>query len=516
MKDIVITNDCISCGMCSLESEIFIELDNGKAEVNKNIDLNEKRLKEAEQIASECPAKAIKFAEKKGVVKAKGQEGIKELVELMKKELVDTKITAPKPEDYKFNKSEYPVPIAYGLGEYNYVYRNERKAEQAGLKEFDRVMYSQRKAIIQKILVDYKYNKLKKYYEYSNKSGNYYYDVNKKIEEVLIKVYKEAQRITGDKNILPKSFTNFKVIPDFGCDDVMVYHLKHIEKTTTVNDIMNELESLSWYEIYINTGDMEDYNGRDIYCYKDIYKVCKLFGGHILDEVAFVLNSYDGAESMVKDSLSQFTKKINEEVKARLDLLVNCTNKISRKKNNNDKLNSTSTKKVSIPNNSNLNTKSTKKTSSQNTKKYDSRGFDKKGIHRNGTRYDDNGYDKNGFDINGYRKNGSKYDVLGYDREGYNREGYNKNGYNMFGYKKSKVVSRYDENGFDMKGIHRLTLTKYNEYGFNKSGIHKNGKLYDENGFNIKGIHRNGTLYNDEGYDKDGFNKSGIHRNGKM
>ena len=46
--------------------------------------------------------------------------------------------------------------------------------------------------------------------------------------------------------------------------------------------------------------------------------------------------------------------------------------------------------------------------------------------------------------------------------------------------------------------------------------LNKNGKLYDENGFNIKGIHRNGTLYNDEGYDKDGFNKSGIHRNGKM
>lgn len=63
---------------------------------------------------------------------------------------------------------------------------------------------------------------------------------------------------------------------------------------------------------------------------------------------------------------------------------------------------------------------------------------------------------------------------------------------------------KYDEDGFDK-------VTGLNARGFNKQGIHhKTGTKYDENGFDINGIHENGTKYNQFGCNVEGLDSLGM------
>lgn len=326
MKKIIVTDECAACGMCALESNIFLEKADGKAEVNKNIELSEENIKKAESIAKECMSGAIKIVEDK-IVNSEGKQGLEELYTYLETELNNLAVM-PEESEYRFNKSEYSVPAFYGSGEYRYDYRNDDKAMAAGLKEFDRVMYSQRKALIQQVLVSYRHNKLMKYAIYENKEGNFYYDIKKRAEEVLTKVKNEAITLSNNKNILDKNFNKFEVKPDFGEDDLYVYQLKHLEEMYFVNDVMNELESLYWYETFIDTDDMEDSRGRYMYCYKNIYEVCKMFGGHILDEINFVLSGSEGIKKIVEDSLSRYVSIVKNEFNKKLELFYNCQNNI--------------------------------------------------------------------------------------------------------------------------------------------------------------------------------------------
>ncbi|WP_160690082.1 ferredoxin [Clostridium sp. C2-6-12] len=344
MKKVIISEKCVSCGACALECDVFEESPNGKAAINNKIELDDNITKKILKIANECPVKAIEIIEDK-IVKSQGKEGLKEVSNLLKKELIDSQIAKPQIDDYKFNKEEYRIPVSAGYGEYRYDYKSDDKAVQAGLKEFDRVMYSQRKALIQQVLVEYKFKSLKKYSEYEMKDGNYYYDLKKKIEQILIKVEREAKSISNNKISLPNNFSIFEVKPDFGHDDMIVYQLRHFEELWFTNDIMNELESLHWYDTYVDTDDMEDSRGKDVYCYKNIYKVSELFGKHILDEVVYVLSGADGAQKIVNEALNKYIDLANKEINKKVEIfynaiknsgLINENYKVNKEKNYSD------------------------------------------------------------------------------------------------------------------------------------------------------------------------------------
>jgi len=84
---------------------------------------------------------------------------------------------------------------------------------------------------------------------------------------------------------------------------------------------MNELESLSWYDSWIYADGMEDYRGKYMYCYKDTYKICELFAGHILYEVAYVVNGYDGVEKIIKETVDSYWNKVEKEVTQTINIL---------------------------------------------------------------------------------------------------------------------------------------------------------------------------------------------------
>ncbi len=111
-------------------------------------------------------------------------------------------------------------------------------------------------------------------------------------------------------------------------------------------------------------------------------------------------------------------------------------------------------------------------------------------------------YDKNGFNIFGIHKiTKKKLDVQGYNKEGYNKEGYNKEGYNKIG---------YDIKGWNKEGINENTKSKYDKKGYNINGYDREG--YDKFGYDKFGYNKEG--YNREGYTKESFSKIGYNKDG--
>jgi hypothetical protein len=77
------------------------------------------------------------------------------------------------------------------------------------------------------------------------------------------------------------------------------------------------------------------------------------------------------------------------------------------------------------------------------------------------------------------------------------------------------MPKKYDDNGFDSKGIHRDTGTEYDPNGFNVAGYDADG--YDSDGFDENGLDREGydsSGYDTDGYDRDGYDPDGFDRDG--
>lgn len=327
LKKIVISNECQACGSCSLSTQLIKESANGKAEPVEPAIVDDKNLASIQSIMSSCPAKAISLVDI-GLTNATGKAGLNELKQIIVDRIKNYIYSYPNPKEYEFNKSEYSAPITYGCGEYRYDYKSSDKAEQAGLKEFDRVMYSQSKALIIQILVDYKNKKLRKYSYYDIEVGNYYYDFNRQMEQLLRQIVAEAKALSNGKINFPKDIDTFEVTPQFGISgdamnrELYVYQLRHIEELWFVQNIMNERESLSWYQTYIDTDDTEDSRGKYMYCYKNISNVCSKFGGYLLNDTQYVMTGRNGVQPLVEAALNKFYEYAKKVVDTKVDSLI--------------------------------------------------------------------------------------------------------------------------------------------------------------------------------------------------
>ena len=181
----------------------------------------------------------------------------------------------------------------------------------------------------------------------------------------------------------------------------------------------------------------------------------------------------------------------------------------------------------------------------ENGTKYDKYGFDISGKHLNGTDRDNYGFDRDGFSklyVDGKK---SKY-INGFDRDGINETTgllYNKQGFDRDGFywklideeHRQKTEEKYNERGFDIFGLHKITRKRFDIDGCNSSGrpvsglpdgffdsegfywkliddvFKKTDSIYNDDGFDVNGNNKNGTLY-----DAHGFDVNGRYRNGRF
>lgn len=332
IKKVQVSSACVACGSCVMMTDLLKEKSNGKASSVEPGIVTSDKLANIIKAINNCPVKAISLINA-GLTRAKGKEGLEELIKLVIEKLSKYNIEFPDPRDYEFDKSEFSAPTSYGSGEYSYEYRSDDRAVRAGLREFDRVMYSQRKAIIQQLLVEYKNKKLRKYSYYEEEKSNFYYEVNQVIQNFLKQVVAEVKVLSNNKISLPSNFDTFEIVPQLGINgdstnrELFVYQLRHIEELWFVQNIMNELEPLSWYDTFIDTDDMEDHRGKYVYCYKNISDVCYKFGEHMINEFSYVLNGVDGVKKIIEAPVNKFLEDVQKEVKKKLEVFISAMDK---------------------------------------------------------------------------------------------------------------------------------------------------------------------------------------------
>jgi len=72
---------------------------------------------------------------------------------------------------------------------------------------------------------------------------------------------------------------------------------------------------------------MEDYRGKDIYCY-DLAEVKEKFAKQIISETAYVLNSFDGMKRILEQNLSSVLEDIEKGINEKFKILIDEIDKI--------------------------------------------------------------------------------------------------------------------------------------------------------------------------------------------
>lgn len=335
MKKIVISSNCVACAACVTMTEHIRETADGTVVTSGSGIVPDNKLNSFKEVIDICPVKAISLVDTRLTNKT-GKKGLAELKKIIHSEFDNYKVSMPSAESYKFIKEDYKVPRPYCPKERCYDYKTYKKAEAEGLQEFNRLMYSNRKTLIQQILIQYKTNSLSKYIEDENKPGNYYYDINTSVSKRLEEFVAEAKFLSNGTINLPSNFTKCEFKPVFGREgnkfdrEVNIFRLRQLEEMWFTDRIMNELEPLRWYDSFIDSEDIEIYDGkkeRDMHCF-DLESVTSTFAKHILDEVAYVLNSYDGIKDLLECELSYIFKDIEKGVNDKIQLLLREIDKI--------------------------------------------------------------------------------------------------------------------------------------------------------------------------------------------
>lgn len=265
MKKFVVSEKCIACGNCLLETKLLQEDAEGKAVPANGGYFSDDFLTKAEEIVAGCPVQALSIAEGAGADLSKLSEKLQNAL---------AKITVPKVsrEDVKMHAQDYRMTCSYPQGEYRYDYSSESRAMSAAENEFDRICYSQYKKLILEVFVQYKEDKLRKFYTF-DESG-FWGQINKQYADVL-QEFAGAAAAGGIK--LPADFKEFAVFPGGSAnekDSVLVYmlnvRLKEFEDRGC-EDVMRELHDIphtsrSDYRIDMDYDDMEVYAGTSWYC----------------------------------------------------------------------------------------------------------------------------------------------------------------------------------------------------------------------------------------------------------
>jgi len=307
MKRITVSDNCVACGYCIVESNLFEELPNGKAIPSGTGMITDSQYTSLVSVIENCPVKSISVVED-DITKEGGITSVLALKKLIGEDLKGYKVSSPNTNDFEFEENEHIPPLTVGHCTSNYEYSTYDKAQKEGLKEFERLMYSQRKTLTQAVLISYKEKQLSRFSHYIEEEGNYYYDVCDEISKILTEIEVRAKDITNGQVSLPGDFTLFEAGPDYGYDgDTYCYKLRNIEKLDYWD---KDVKSATYYDSYINCDELGDR-------YRfDLHEVQQKFREYIPFEVSLKLGSlvYEWMDEAVNPFNELVRKRINEKV----------------------------------------------------------------------------------------------------------------------------------------------------------------------------------------------------------
>lgn len=334
MKKFKISDKCNACGLCTAMTDLIVSDEHGFARPAENMFIDGKKAEKIKEIIDICPVRAIS-EEEVGNTSKQGRDGLTELQKALKNKLEG--IDKPKitKDDIKFDAEAYDAEVGDYDNSSRYEYSSDSAAERAALQEFDRGAYSQYRKIILSIFVQYKNDKLKPYYTFDENS--FYYKNNQTYVKALKEILTEARNITNNQINLPDSFAEFDVFPGDASDvlnrEESVIGLSTFEEKSTQSGIMEEFHSGSYssldsYSMYIDTDDMEAYDGtdwrgnskyKDKYCFLNVYKAVIEFVKDLKRAMKYVQID-ETAMYFLDMSLKLYFEAVDSEIKKKIEM----------------------------------------------------------------------------------------------------------------------------------------------------------------------------------------------------
>ena len=276
-------NKCVACGACLSCTEYFYDGEDGKACTYKSKLIIDDHLALIEELILLCPVNAILLLENSK------RTSIDKVFKDLRKDLLDCLVKYRSFSEFKYERDKYKLehPITPNYFGSDYVYSSYSKAQNAGLEEFDRYVYSQHRKILVELFVQYKMDKIYSFYDLSK---------NSMINNLLKKIENIFDHYSGDINA---HYKQNLIPPDFGklsinFDDDMIKSdyksLSEFENRSTCSGVWADFKSgsyssLSSYKTYIDYDDFEQYVGsglfgdkyKTFYCHRGLSEVISEF-----------------------------------------------------------------------------------------------------------------------------------------------------------------------------------------------------------------------------------------------
>jgi len=319
-KKIIIGPGCIACGLC-LGSPYIEELPDGTAKVKGAGIVTDAEEVEFLQVVDGCPAKAISL-------KAVSSKSKNDIINLMNQDAEKFVIPLPPISDFGLEEKHLDIQAPFGVpGQYQANYSSYNSAKRAAEQAIDSAFYSQRKSEAQKVINNYRVDKLSRFYEYKEVDNNFYYTANQAAQKVLDSWVREIQILhSGIK--LPESLVKIQLRPENKKD----YVLQGIESDllyfadSVMKELSGSLYSLSSYADYCDIDDQEEYAGTGMfgrekyvtkYYFYNTDKAFKEMENDLKDacRTAFRDCIVEQAYSCLKYVVEGYSKKLQDELK---------------------------------------------------------------------------------------------------------------------------------------------------------------------------------------------------------
>lgn len=308
LREISILDSCSLCGLCDQEelTDVFSYDENGKLTVQHGGVIDVEKHPKVLEVAEMCPEKAIQISEVKELSQEDTGKVLDQFNRLVNKELRDYPFKVPDYQnDYAYETETYqalPVPAKYCS---EMKYRTYDGAQDAGLSEFVRAVYSQSKNIKKQYVAAYKVKKLEKYYRYEETDDNFYYHINREVSQLLEKAVQLARIISKNQIEFPDGFETFDVMPDWNKTETSRQILQKFEEVDFDIESSTYFNISDWYRTYVNVDGNEKY-------YYDFTEAEKTFREYIDSAI------WDCIEPYVSQYVEAITKEYLERARGEL------------------------------------------------------------------------------------------------------------------------------------------------------------------------------------------------------
>ncbi len=252
MRNIKINEKCNQCGICVLKCpEFFTENESGDVRVAAS---SVNVTPALENAVKSCPVQAIELGAEADSRQA--VQGYLRELEKMKEGITVTR------NDIAFHEGYAMAVCVPYAGMSDYSYRSSSQAERAGYDAFVSRSYSQIDNLILERITEYRMNEIRPYY--TTDGNSVYAKNNQKIVDLL-----KAISVSVRAGTLPSDFCTVNAQPDTNNLIWKMLERGEIISNNFISKVKKEFSySASEYKVYIDYDDMEDYRGKDVYCYK--------------------------------------------------------------------------------------------------------------------------------------------------------------------------------------------------------------------------------------------------------